>query len=354
MNGKQAMQTQQTQHTVGTVTDLINQMKPAFQMALGTPQMAERFCRVALTQVRLNAKLAQCSQTSLMGSLMMAAQLKLEFNLGSAYIIPYYSTRLKGYEAQFQIGYQGYIDLFYRHPLAEELYAEVVYQNDEFKIIKGTKREIVHNPVLDDNRGDPVGYYAVARLKTGAYNFAYMSVADAQKHMRRYSRADQSGKYGVWSDNFDEMALKTCIKKALKLMPKSVEIVSAFEMDEAVKRPPTIEAAMDISSIPSLFASDDEDAQQIEQKESPEVGHNPEHKPRQSKSKTPPPEPQPESSSDPLSRAKVDMITKIKNYDLAQEEEDDWVNAINNAPTVADVYKLESLWYSQHPHTAAK
>jgi len=27
MNGKQAMQTQQTQHTVGTVTDLINQMK---------------------------------------------------------------------------------------------------------------------------------------------------------------------------------------------------------------------------------------------------------------------------------------------------------------------------------------
>ena len=68
MNGKQAMQIQQTQHTGGTVTDLINQMKPAFQMALGTPQMAERFCRVALTQVRLNAKLAQCSQTSLMGS----------------------------------------------------------------------------------------------------------------------------------------------------------------------------------------------------------------------------------------------------------------------------------------------
>ncbi len=340
MNGKQAMQTQQTQHTVGTVTDLINQMKPAFQMALGTPQMAERFCRVALTQVRLNAKLAQCSQTSLMGSLMMAAQLKLEFNLGSAYIIPYYSTRLKGYEAQFQIGYQGYIDLFYRHPLAEELYAEVVYQNDEFKIIKGTKREIVHNPVLDDNRGDPVGYYAVARLKTGAYNFAYMSVADAQKHMRRYSRADQSGKYGVWSDNFDEMALKTCIKKALKLMPKSVEIVSAFEMDEAVKRPPTIEAAMDITSIPSLFASDDEDVPQVEQEASPKV----ERKPRQSKSKTPPPEPQPESSSDPLSRSKEKMITKIKNFNLVQEEEDNWVNSINNAPTVADVYKLETIF----------
>lgn len=111
---------------------------------------------------------------------------------------------------------------------------------------------------------------------------------------------------------------------------------------------------MDITSIPSLFASDDEAVPQIEQKESQEVGHNPEHKPRQSKSKTPPSEPQPESSSDPLSRAKVDMITKIKNFDLAQEEEDNWINAINNAPTVADVYKLESIWYSQHPHTAGK
>jgi hypothetical protein len=100
---------------------------------------------------------------------------------------------------------------------------------------------------------------------------------------------------------------------------------------------------MDITSIPSLFASDDEDAPQVEQEASPEV----EHKPRQSKSKTPPSEPQPESSSDPLSRAKEKMITKIKSFNLVQEEEDNWVNSINNAATVADVYKLETIFLSQ-------
>ena len=108
-----------------TVLDLINQMKPAFQAALGNTQMAERFVRVALTLMRTNPKLVSCSQMSLMGSLMMTAQLKLELNLGEAYIIPYWSSKIGGYEAQFQIGYKGFINLFYRHPLAQELYAEI-------------------------------------------------------------------------------------------------------------------------------------------------------------------------------------------------------------------------------------
>lgn len=233
------------------VTDLIGQMKPAFQMALGSQQMAERFARVALTQVRTTPRLGECSSQSLMGALMMAAQLKLEFNLGSAYIIPYWSGKTGSYEAQFQIGYLGYIDLFYRHPLAAELYAEVVHENDEFKIRKGTSREIIHNPDLNDP-GNAIGYYAVAKLKTGAQNFVYMSVKEVTEHMLR-TPPDKSGKRGAWDTYFDQMALKTVIKKVLKIMPKSIEMASAIEIDEAIKRPPTVEMAKHIDELPTIY-----------------------------------------------------------------------------------------------------
>lgn len=334
MNGRQAMQA----HKSGeTAAELITKMQPAFQMALGTQQMAERFCRVALTQIRINPKLASCSQMSLMGSLMMAAQLKLEFSLGYAYIIPYWSSKTNSYEAQFQIGYQGYIDLFYRHPLAEELYAEIVYRNDEFKIIKGTRREIVHNPVIGEDKGEPIGYYAVARLKTGAYNFAYMSLNDAISHMTRYARADKSGKHGIWDDNFDEMALKTCIKKVLKLMPKSVDMAAALDMDEATKRPATIEMARNIEDVPSLFASSDEVLPLIEDGVTPE----PEKIKKAAKEEVK--KPAPATPVTPIDK-RAQLKDMIREANLPEEAENDWLSAVDAAQTTAEVYRLETAW----------
>ena len=72
----------------------------------------ERMSRIALTALSKNADLAQSTPESFLGALLTSAQLGLECNtpLGQAYLIPY---RNKGVmETQFQVGYQGLIDLW--------------------------------------------------------------------------------------------------------------------------------------------------------------------------------------------------------------------------------------------------
>lgn len=354
----------------------------AFKVALGGEEMAKRFARVALTVIRLDPNLMKCSRQSLLGALMMAAQLKLEFNIGGAYVIPYFSKKTNGYEAQFQIGYQGWIDLFYRHPLAEELYAEVVYSKDEFKIVKGTKREIIHNPVISGERGDVIGYYAVGRLKTGAFNFAFMTKEEVLAHKKRYAPAYSK----AWEDAFDEMALKTVIKKALKLLPKSIEsFVKAITYDETIRRPVTPEQIADPEQTPAFGIEYDSgaevkqalnNAQEIKQEATPVDASAP--APTRGRPKkeqhlagasmpapgtypTPPgsqPEPPKEPGLEPEPRDLLDeeskstaskpdkrseLIALIRDSNASDQTKDAWINAVEKA-SIADVYSLESQW----------
>lgn len=236
-----------------TVNTLINEMIPAFQMALGTKRYAERFARVALTTIRQNPTLGKCSAPSLLGGLMQAAQLNLDFGLHEVYLVPYYSKKNGSFEATFQLGYKGLVSLFYRHPLAHELYAEVVYQNDKFWVRKGTKREIYHEPCMTKDKGEVVGFYAVAKLKSGAYNFVYMSRDEMDDFSAQYAKRDSSGKNNFWTNNYEEMALKTVVKKCLKLMPKSIDMTMAMEVDEAVKRPISMDEVQNIQDVPAIF-----------------------------------------------------------------------------------------------------
>jgi len=351
---------------------LIAQMKPAFQQALGDPRMAERFARVAITEVRKNPMLGKCDGMSLIGGMMQAAQLKLEFTLGFAYLIPYWSAKRNCYEAQFQIGYQGYMDLFYRHPLASELYAEIVHQNDHLRITKGTDRSISHEPCTDRDPGPSVGYYAVARLKTGAMNFIYLSRAEMELYRDRYAKKDKFGKQGVWDSEFDGMALKTVVKRVLKLMPKSVELAAAMDVDEGVKRPVTLAEAVNIDQVPVLYPT--EAPEEIVQTAdvppapapSPAPGPTPDREKRNLKP-TPPPKPQPAPEEIPLpeeppapkTRAprptpaeppkgspmdvkRSEMIDIIRSSGMPPSEADQWLVAVKNAEMAADLYALES------------
>ncbi len=212
---------------------LIQQQAPAFKMALGKPELVDSFVRSAITLVNMNRKLAECQPMSFLGALMQTAQLKLDISLGQAWIIPYYSSKNGGLMAQFQIGYQGMIDLFYRHQLASELYAEIVYANDKFSYSLGTSRNISHEPTLGD-RGDMVAVYAIAKLISGAQNIVVMSVPELHRYKQHYSKPDKEGRYGVWDSDFEAMAKKTAIKQVLKYMPKAVEIQRAMLNDGAV------------------------------------------------------------------------------------------------------------------------
>ena len=242
---------------VDMVTFVRNQISE-FGNALPSFITPERFVRGVVTSMRLNPKLAQCTQMSLLGALFQAAQLGLEPDIeGQAYLIPYKNTKyvdgkkVTVMECQFQIGYKGYIELFYRHGSAMTIDMHTVYENDIFEYIYGTQPYLRHCPVLTD-RGDVVAYYAVATLRNGGSIFKVMSKEECINHGKTHSKCfitkewDEKARCYVdiephfdqnspWAKEFNAMCKKTVLIQLAKLLPKSVELQKALAMDATTK-----------------------------------------------------------------------------------------------------------------------
>lgn len=225
-----------------TVMDLIKRMEPALKQALPKQISADRFARIAMTAVRNNPNLQKCNPLSFLAALMQSAQLGLEPNtpLGQAYIIPY------GNEAQFQLGYQGMLTLAHRTGEYQQIYAMAVHANDDFEYEYGLEPKLLHKPSgipVDE----PTHYYAVYRLVNGGYGFAVMSRQEVEMHRDRFSPSAKRGS-SPWKTDFDAMALKTVLKKALKYAPKSVEFAVGVSADETIK----VDIADDMAEVPTI------------------------------------------------------------------------------------------------------
>lgn len=213
-----------------TIFDIIQAGAKQFATALPKHINTDRFVRIAITTIRQNPKLAQCSQESLLGALMVSAQLGLEpGTLGQCYLIPFENKKLGKVECQFQIGYKGLIELLRRSGQLSDIYSYAVYENDDFEITYGLSRDLKHKPNFSD-RGEIIGFYAVAILKDGAKAFEYMTKEEIIKHEEKYRKG--SYKNDVWNKNFEEMAQKTVVKKLLKWLPVSVEFLENIEKDD--------------------------------------------------------------------------------------------------------------------------
>lgn len=214
-----------------TLQQYIKQMEGEIAKALPSVITPERFTRIVLSAISTNPKLAETTPKSFLGAMMTAAQLGLEPNtpLGQAYLIPY---RNKGVmECQFQIGYKGLIDLAYRSGDVSVIQAQTVYENDEFTYSFGLEPQLKHVPAKKD-RGAPVFFYAVFRLKDGGYGFEVMSMDDIRAHARKFSKAYDSG---PWQTNFEEMAKKTVLKRVLKYAPLKSDFARDLATDETIK-----------------------------------------------------------------------------------------------------------------------
>ncbi|WP_337470297.1 recombinase RecT, partial [Acidaminococcus fermentans] len=64
----------------GIVQQMIINMRPQFAAALPDVMSPERFIRLTLTAFSKTPKLYECTQASLLGALLMAAQLGMEPN----------------------------------------------------------------------------------------------------------------------------------------------------------------------------------------------------------------------------------------------------------------------------------
>ena len=233
----------------GTSQPKLSDLKPKEQIAylLKTKQgeiakmlpkhlNAERLLKVAQIAATTTPALAKCDVASLVGAIGQCAQMGLEPNtvLGHAYLVPFNTKRkdANGKErwvnsVQVIIGYKGLIDLARRSGQIVSIAAHEVCENDKFELVYGLEEKLVHVPSLGE-RGDILGFYAVAKLKDGGHCFEFMSMRQVQEIM---AATQSKGKYGPWKDNFTEMGRKTVIRRLAKYLPLSIEFQTAAALD---------------------------------------------------------------------------------------------------------------------------
>ena len=193
------------------------------------------FCASLIQISNSNALLQRAEPNTVISAAIVAATLNLPINnaLGFAYIVPFNNSKAGMVEAQFQIGYKGLIQLAMRSGQIKRLVTTEIYANQIISRnpIKGYEFDFDIQP---EKHEPAVGYYAYMELVNGFIAEAYMSVEDVQAHAARYSQTYKKG-YGVWKDNFDEMAKKTVMKQLLsKYAPMSIELQRATLADQSV------------------------------------------------------------------------------------------------------------------------
>lgn len=229
--------------------DQVKAMEEQFAKAMPNGYSAEQLVRDAMTAIRETPKLSQCDSQSALAAFMTCAQLGLRPNvLGQAYVVPYYDRFSKGHRAQFQVGYQGLIELAYRSGKLATIQAMTVYEKDAFEVEYGIDAKLQHRPFLAGDRGAPVAYYALARMTGGDYVFDVMSRYEAERHRDTFSPTNRDGKIvGPWRDHFDAMAMKTCVKRLGKFLPKDTALGVALAVDDSVREDTHPEALTQVS-----------------------------------------------------------------------------------------------------------
>lgn len=226
---------------VNTFRGALEAMKPQLALALPKHMTADRMMRIVMTTVQRTPEILECSQVSVFGAIVQAAQLGLEPDgiLGQAYLIPFKRV------CQLIPGYKGLVKLARNSGELSTIYARVVHEKDAFKYAYGLSDVLEHVPELSGDPGDITHAYAVARLKDGSVQFDVMSATEIEA-IRRRSKAGNSG---PWVTDWAEMAKKTVLRRLCKMLPASIELQRAVVLDEQVDAnlPQQFETVLDVS-----------------------------------------------------------------------------------------------------------
>lgn len=243
--GKMTAATAAKERGGNTVAAFFEQNKAAIAAVLPKHMTPERMMKIALRCLRTTPKLMNCTLDSLFGAVVTASQMGLEPNTpqGHLYLIPFENRRKNITEVQVIPGYKGLIDLARRSGEIVSLSARVRCAKDTWAMEWGTEEGIKHQPA-EGERGEVIGFYAVAKLRDGGTQFEYMSVPEVNR-IRDESQGYKAAlavakKYGgppkhPWVDHWEQMALKTTIRRLCKYLPMSIELASAVELDGAAE-----------------------------------------------------------------------------------------------------------------------
>lgn len=244
-----------------TAAQLVEKMKGEFAKVLPEHLTADQFARLALTELRTNPQLAQCSAPSLLGALMTAARLGLEPGgpLGQFYLTP---RKIKGTWAVVPIvGYQGMRDLAYRSGVVKDITAVLIREGDEYEEGANEQRGLWFewkpgaSPFERGAERPVIGVLALASLTTGGRVHVRLSMNEVDARRARGSAGDR----GPWGTDFEAMVRKSGIRALAALLPKTAAFAIATQADEVVQdhRPETVIAEdVDMTPVPEEGAPD--------------------------------------------------------------------------------------------------
>lgn len=235
------------------------------RQTLGDPKKAERYTAAIMSAVATNPALQECEARTILSGSLLAESLNLAHSpqLGQYYLVPFKNKKAGTTEAQFILGYKGYLQLAIRSGNYKKINVMEIKEG-ELVSFNPFDEEIVLNPIQDvDEReaAKTIGYYAMFEYTNGFKKTIYWSKKQMLRHADRYSAAFSlkatSGRYpkvsfedyeagrydkgdewlysSYWYKDFDGMAKKTMLRQLIsKWGIMSVDMQQAFTFDNAV------------------------------------------------------------------------------------------------------------------------
>ena len=204
---------------------------------LQDPKRAQRFVAAITSAVANNTALQECDPATVLSGALLGESLGLSPSpqLGQYYLVPFKNTKKGCTDAQFQLGYNGYIQLALRSGNYKRLNV-IAVKAGELVHYDPLNEEVDLALIQDDAQRETtatVGYLAMFEYLNGFRKTIYWSREKMERHALRYSKGYAAKKgYTFWEKDFDAMAYKTMLRQLLsKWGMLSVDLQRAFEAD---------------------------------------------------------------------------------------------------------------------------
>lgn len=218
----------------------------SFRNAFKDPKEADRvmakeieFASQAMLSNNYLITCAQKNPMDLVNALKNIALTGFSLNptLKQGYLVPFNS------KVTFMPSYMGLVDMLMGNGFVKKIEAHTVHEGDIFEIEFGANEHLVHkpNPWSKKTKDNLLGAYYFAVLADGTEVFDTMSKEEIEAIRKRAPSA--SGKSSPWDTDYMEMAKKTLIRRAFKMIPKNgisedkIKVLeTSFGYDEEVEK----------------------------------------------------------------------------------------------------------------------
>ena len=219
-----------------------------------------RFISSIVSAVQSTPALQECTSPSIVNAALLGEALNLSPSpqLGQFYMVPFDNRKKGCKEAQFQLGYKGYIQLAERSGYYKKLNVLAIKEGELIRydpLDEEIEVELIDDDVIREET-PAMGYYAMFEYENGFRKTMYWSKKKMMAHAEKYSPAfSRNGgaktlelleqgkipekdlwKYSsFWFKDFDGMALKTMLRQLIsKWGIMSIDLQKAIDKDMAV------------------------------------------------------------------------------------------------------------------------